>query len=663
MEMTSRRSLTIAMLVVGAAVAAWVAPLAAVRASAGARTTGDEPQYLMTALSLAEDHDLDLADERAHRAYVDFHAPVPLVQERVRDDGSMVSPHDPLLPAVLALPMALGGWVAAKLVLAAIAGALAAALVWVAVRRFAVPLTVAVLTVLAFALAAPLAVYGTQVYPELPAALALTIAVGALTGPLRRGGIVTVACTVIALPWLSVKYSPVAVALVAVALFRLWRRGDRRSALLLVSGMGLAAMVFLAAHQMLYEGWTVYASGDHFRAGEASVAGIDPDYLGRSHRLLGLLTDRGFGLAAWQPAFLLALPATVALVRARPPGWAALGIPLAAGWLNATFVALTMHGWWWPGRQVVVVLPCAVLAIAWWAGRYERVRPWLVAGAVLGAITVAWLTVEGLLGPRTLVVSFEQTTNPWYRLWRLVLPDGRGVPAGTDALRALWYGAAGLLALWGWRSLRPRATATGHDDSRPAHERGGNMRTRPILIALVTAAVALSAAACSDDDGSDVRSRGEGSGTGSGSGSGTGSGSGSGTGITGECVPVGNLATAATRVNVSLDEFAIDVETPSAPAGAVGFVAQNDGEEPHELVIVKGVAPDALPLDDDGALDEGGLPDGALIGEIEPFSGGTSCSGVFELTADDYTLVCNIVEEEEHEAHLEEGMLTTFTVT
>jgi hypothetical protein len=36
---------------------------------------------------------------------------------------------------------------------------------------------------------------------------------------------------------------------------------------------------------------------------------------------------------------------------------------------------------------------------------------------------------------------------------------------------------------------------------------------------------------------------------------------------------------------------------------------------------------------------------------------------VFDLAPGEYTLVCNVVEEEEHEAHLEEGMLTTFTVS
>ena len=36
-----------------------------------------------------------------------------------RDDGSELSPHDPLLPLLLAVPVAIGGWVAAKVALAA----------------------------------------------------------------------------------------------------------------------------------------------------------------------------------------------------------------------------------------------------------------------------------------------------------------------------------------------------------------------------------------------------------------------------------------------------------------------------------------------------------------------------------------------------------------
>ena len=85
-----------------------------------------------------------------------------------------MSPHDPLLPAILAMPMGLGGWAAAKATLAAFGSVLAALLVWTAHRRFAVPLGVA--GDLAFGVTAPLSAYATQVYPELPAALAVTAA-------------------------------------------------------------------------------------------------------------------------------------------------------------------------------------------------------------------------------------------------------------------------------------------------------------------------------------------------------------------------------------------------------------------------------------------------------------------------------------------------------
>ena len=170
---------------VGVVVAAWAAIAIPARATVGARTTADEPQYLLSALSLAQDGDLRIDDELAARAYLPFHEVDLPAQTVVRDDGSQVSPHDPLLPVILAVPMRLGGWAAAKGTLAVLAGALAALLVWTAHRRFAVPLGTAALTVLAFGVAAPLSAYGTQVYPELPAALAVTAAIAAVTGRRR----------------------------------------------------------------------------------------------------------------------------------------------------------------------------------------------------------------------------------------------------------------------------------------------------------------------------------------------------------------------------------------------------------------------------------------------------------------------------------------------
>ncbi len=453
---------------VAVVVAALTAPGAAARATYLARTTADEPHYLLTAISLAEDGDLDVSDERAALRYLPFHA-VPLpVQAAVRPDGTQVEPHDPLLPVLLAAPVGLGGWLAAKLTLACAAGILAATLAAVAVARFAVPPSIAVVTAAVAALSPPLAVYATQVYPELPAALAVTVAVGALTGAPRWRNVAVAGLAVAALPWLSVKYLAPAAALAAVALVGWWRAGARRRAGLLAAGLFVAGIAYLAAHQAWYGGWTPYAAGSHFATGEFTVVGETPDYAGRSVRLLGLLTDRDFGLLVWQPAWLAAAPALAALLRRRPPGTTALALPLAAGWLTATFVALTMQGWWWPGRQTVVVLPLVVLAVAWWLGRAaagdlaldpRAARRLLIAVAVAGAVGVVTFGVlvgEGAAGRLTWVVDPFRTFAPGVRVLRPLLPDLRHGGAATTLRQLAWSAGLAVLAAGGWRSAARR---------------------------------------------------------------------------------------------------------------------------------------------------------------------------------------------------------------
>jgi len=648
-------------LVVGGVVAIATSFGTGARATYGARASADEPHYLLTAISLAEDHDLDVSDERADDRYRDFHEVPLLQQETIRDDSSQVSPHDPLLPALLAPAVAFGGWIAAKLFLAILAGVLAGALVWVAVRRLAVPVPVAALTVLAFALAPPLSIYATQVYPELPAALAVTLAFGAVTGALRRGGMLVLGTAVVALPWLSVKYVPVAAAFVVVALVRLVRRGDVRTAFVLGGVLAGAAVAYGLAHQVLYGGWTVYASGSHFAGDELAVAGRDPDYVGRSVRLSGLLLDRSFGLAPWQPAWLLAVPALAAMVRRRPRGWTALVLPLAAGWLVAVFVALTMHGWWWPGRQVVVVLPLLVLAVAWWAGRVAAVRPWVAAGLVVGVVTTGWVLTEVLTGRLTLIVDFDATTLPSVRALARVLPDYRTLAGWSWWAHLLGVVVLGALAALGWRSMSPRR----REVRKVRNERqGAGMRVRRRLAALSAVAVLTFALTACKDDGGSVRTIDDGSGSESGSASAGGSASGS---AAAECEPVGDISTATTTVDAELFEFGIEPEVDEVPAGTIGFVADNIGAEAHELVVVKADSIDSLPTDEDGAVDEEALdPDQELIGEIKAFPAGQTCEGTFDLEPGDYVLFCNIVEVQPDgtvESHFAKGMATTFAVT
>lgn len=411
------------------------------RATYGARTTADEPQYLLTATSIAADGDLDIANQIRDRAYLDYHEITIDPQTVPLDDsGREVSPHDPLLPLLLAAPMAVGsalaaGWVGAKMALAVLAAATAALTVALAVTGLGVGPRAALVAVGAAFVGLPLAGYGTQVYPEMAAAFALLVALAPALRPAGRWAEAMALAAVVALPWLSIKYVPVAAVAGLALLMRAYRR-DRRAAAAVVAVAVVAGIVYLVAHQWIYGGWTAYASGDHFvDSGEFGVVGR-PDVVGRSRRLVGLLVDRRFGLAAWSPVWLLA---PVALISAW--GDRRLRVVVAAvavAWLNATYVALTMHGWWVPGRQVVVVMPLVALALAVWADRRPRRSGVVVALGVVGLVNWWWLAVEASTGRRTLVVDFYHTASPLYRLAAPLWPDGmRGAPV-DNVLLVVW---------------------------------------------------------------------------------------------------------------------------------------------------------------------------------------------------------------------------------
>ena len=478
-------SLRRVLLLVGAVVAAVVSVGIGARAEHDARVTADEPQYLLSAISLAEDGDLNIRDELNDHRWSAFHE-APLPQQTAPLDGgrTRLSPHDPLYPLVLALPVRIGlgvagdagAWVAAKAFGALVAAALAMVTTWVAVRRFGVGPRRAAVVVTCMSVVPPLVVYGTQLYPELLAALAVVSVIGAVTSeaPARPAPMAVLLVGLLALPWLSVKYLPVAMALGVVALVRLWRADARlASAVLVAAGAGGAA-AFALVHRAVYGGWTAYAAGDHFVGGELTVVGVAPDYLGRSVRVIGLLVDRDFGLAAWAPVFLFAVPAAGALLRRRPPGWAALVVPMAAGWLTATFVALTMHGWWWPGRQVVAVLPTLVLTTAWGAEVLAAERPRVAArvralfwvAAAFGIVTWAWLLGEVLTRRRQLIIDFAATAAPLSAQWRALLPDGRAVPAPTG-VQVAWAVILGAAVALGWWAADPNGRVGG----RPWHRR------------------------------------------------------------------------------------------------------------------------------------------------------------------------------------------------
>ncbi|HEX5096385.1 MAG TPA: hypothetical protein VFX21_10235, partial [Acidimicrobiia bacterium] len=164
-----------------------------------------------------------------------------------------------------------------------------------------------------------------------------------------------------------------------------------------------------------------------------------------------------------QPAFLLAIPAVVLLLRDRPRHWLVLVAPLAVGWLNATFVALTMHGWWWPGRQTVVVLPCLVLAVTWFAASRPVVLRALALLGLFGATVFAWLVAQATFGGINTVVTFDHISYPLVRGWQLLLPDYRAHTPRDWVLHGAWLAAVAACVLATWRphfAMKQRFTMT-----------------------------------------------------------------------------------------------------------------------------------------------------------------------------------------------------------
>ena len=158
------------------------------------------------------------------------------------------------------------------------------------------------------------------------------------------------------------------------------------------------------------------------------------------------------------------------------------------------------------------------------------------------------------------------------------------------------------------------------------------MRRKWLLLGIgaLMAVLAIGAAACGDDD--DDSDGGNGDGVGS------------------------------SIVNVNLLEYQIVPDLDAVAAGSVTFNASNIGGAVHELVIVKtDVAPDALPVGENGAVDESG--EGiAVFSRIDEFAAQSDATITLDLEAGSYVLICNIVDDDGL-SHYQEGMHVAFTIS
>jgi uncharacterized cupredoxin-like copper-binding protein len=117
------------------------------------------------------------------------------------------------------------------------------------------------------------------------------------------------------------------------------------------------------------------------------------------------------------------------------------------------------------------------------------------------------------------------------------------------------------------------------------------------------------------------------------------------------------------EVQVSLREWSITSTVNQVKPENVRFVVTNDGQFPHEFVIVKSdLSIEELPVAD-GKVDEEKV---ARVDEIEPFGAGETQTKTLDLAPGKYILICNIVERPPGEpirSHYQEGMRAAFLIS
>ncbi len=385
-----------------------------IRASRGAFITGDEPFYLMTAQSILSDGDLDLRNQyetKSYKAYFD-HADDLWYQSAPTPDGRLLSPHN-LGLSVLVIPgFALGGLLGVQVQLLLMAAA-TMSLAFVLADRLLGHRAVCWLASLCVGLTSTAFIYSTEIYPEFPAALALVVSLLIAIRQARPGwrDALCLAAGLTAMCWLGTKYA--ALALPVAAFFLL--RADRPGQLALLAVGSVSAALFLWFHLHVFGSLTPY--GVNVVYSDWNTVQIFGGHLGfsdRYYRLWGLFVDRRFGIGRWAPLLLAAAPA-LPLLALRAWDQRLILALILIQLLIATFVAITMMGWWFPGRTMLTVLPLLVVPLALLvsrAGFFGRVFL-----GILGAATLAFtagLAGAGHAGEITIAVDpFDMAFVPF----------------------------------------------------------------------------------------------------------------------------------------------------------------------------------------------------------------------------------------------------------
>jgi hypothetical protein len=342
---------------------------------------GDEPHYLLIAHSLLVDHDLKVSNNYEHGDYLTYYpGRIWPHYARPAKDGSLYSLHAPGLPALIAPALAVGGYRAVVLWIAAI-GALGTLFVWKAAYALTSDVTAAWVAWAATALTAPAVLQSTLIYPDSVAGTVLSAGVLAMltASSLSIQRAAALGFGIGLLPWLHTRFALIAGTLVVAVAFRLigspggWRQGWRT-----LLGLVSPIVVSMTAWLLFYGTFNPLAAYD-------SQSPLQPERVVSG--VLGLMADQEFGLIPNAPVHLLWIGGALALSR----NYKRLLIELACVVVPYVLAVAAFPGWFGastPARYLApLVFPLAVTVAALWSRQDDFGR----------SLSLALLTVSLLI--------------------------------------------------------------------------------------------------------------------------------------------------------------------------------------------------------------------------------------------------------------------------
>lgn len=418
--------------------------------------TGDEPFYVMTALSITRDGDIDERNNYDERDYDSFYPPQPLPEDwqgwALFPPDLMAHPADSVRPglyskhglgvaALILIPYAIGGRIGTVLFLNLV-GALVATNMVLLARRYGHGWLVAAALSALLAFSNPLMSYSYLIFPEILAALALIYAFRRSRETESNAWQWFAAGLAIAtLPWLHARFIPPVIGLVALLAGPWIREPSPRRRLAGILPPALSAIALLAFYLYVY-GHPFPSMADH--------AGFNPP-LDFVNAAFGLFLDEQWGLLIHAPVYLLVAAGLGTLWRHSRNEVLAL-LAVALPYLALLALYKVWWGDWGPAaRYLAPIAPLAIAPIACWvahvrrAGAFANIALLAIPGFVImgGFLAAPQLMYNHPLGHNALFTAWADGIN---KVWPKVIPSFQSNTPSPTEVRVGWSLVLALVA-------------------------------------------------------------------------------------------------------------------------------------------------------------------------------------------------------------------------